>query len=102
MEEYTISIIGKDSCELEPKGKAETHFSYRNLPINTLQANLTDFITRLGTSFENIKTEMSNYALDEIEINVEVSASGGISLVGSIEAGATGGIMLRFKRCLHE
>lgn len=102
MEDYTISIIGKDSCDLVSKGKVETRLAYRNLPISTLQANLTDFITQLGTSLEHIQTGISNYTLDEIEINIEVSATGSISLVGAIEAGATGGITLKFKRCLHE
>lgn len=102
MEDYTIEVLGKEHSEFISKGSAGSHLLYSKLPISTLQANLSDFITRLGTSLEHIQSNMLNYTLDEIEINIEVSATGSISLVGSIEAGTTGGITLKFKRCGHE
>lgn len=99
MEDYTIEILSKEHSDFVSKGGAGSHLLYSKLPISTLQSNLSDFITRLGTSLENVQSGISNYILDEIEINIEVSATGSISLVGSIEAGTTGGITLRFKRC---
>lgn len=102
MENCVISIVGKETDTFISKGNSGTRLICRDLPIDTLQKNLTEFIGRLGTSLENIQSGISNYDLDEIEINIEVSATGSISLVGAIEAGATGGITLRFKRCLHE
>ena len=35
-------------------------------------------------------------------MSLEVSASGRISLLGSVGADASGGITLKFKRCTHE
>lgn len=102
MEEYTIEILGKKDSEFTSKGNTVSHLICSKLPISTLQTNLSDFITRLAISLENVQSGISNYILDEIEINVEVSATGSISLVGAIEAGTTGGITLRFKRCRHE
>lgn len=99
MENCIISIVGKESDTFISKGNGGPHLVCRDLPIDTLQKNLTEFIEKLGASLKNIQSGISNYDLDEIEINIEVSATGGISLVGSIEAGATGGITLRFKRC---
>lgn len=99
MEDYTIEILGKENGEFTSKGSTVSRLLYNRLPISTLQTNLSDFVARLATSLENVQSGISNYTLDEIEVNIEVSATGSISLVGCIEAGTTGGITLRFKRC---
>ncbi len=99
MEGYKITVVGKESDDFVSQGNIGTRLVSRELPIETFQANLTVFIERLGVSLKNIQSGISNYALDEIEINIEVSASGSISLIGSVETGATGGITLKFKRC---
>lgn len=101
MENCTISVVGKSSEAFVSKGSGGTRLVCKDLPVDTLQKNLAEFIDRLGASLESIQSRISNYDLDEIEINIEVSATGSISLVGSVEAGATGGITLKFKRCSH-
>lgn len=101
MENCMISVVGKGSETFMSKGSGGTRLVCKDLPVDTLQKNLAEFIDRLGTSLECVQSRISNYDLDEIEINIEVSATGSISLVGSVEAGATGGITLRFKRCSH-
>ena len=40
---------------------------------------------------------MTNYELNEIEINVDVSVTGGIGLIGSVEAETSGGITLEIQ-----
>ena len=102
MDNRTISIVGKETNTFISKGNLGAHLVCRDLPVDTLQTNLAEFINQLGTSLENVQSTIRNYVLDEIEVCIEISATGSISLVGSIEAGATGGVTLKFKRCLHE
>lgn len=102
MESSTISVVGKEPSTFVSKGDTRTHLVCRDLPIDTLQTNLAEFIDKLEVSLKNVQSTISDYSLDEIEVSIEVSAAGSISLVGSIEAGATGGITLKFKRCSHE
>lgn len=102
MENYSISIVGREFSSLVPKGNLPADLFRKEVPLSDLQANLSSFISKIGLSFEKIKSTIPNYVLDEITVNVEISATGGISLIGSVETGASGGITLKFKRCPNE
>lgn len=64
----------------------------------TLKKNLESVVGTLKDVVENIPVPMKGYDLEEIEFKLEVSAEGSISLIGSIEVGATGGISLKYKK----
>lgn len=102
MENYSISIIGREDGGLTGKGPFGSSLSAHKLPIETLRLNLLDFINKIETTLEGVNLKIKNYELDEIEMSLEVSASGRISLLGSVGADASGGITLKFKRCTHE
>lgn len=101
MDGYYVDIIGSDVSALAPKGLAATKLP-QHLSVDVLQENLTDFVEKMCIALKNVQTKISNYSLDEIEVSVDISASGGVTLVGSIEAGAKGGITLKFVRESHE
>lgn len=44
------------------------------------------------------QSQSKKYSLDEIEVSVDISASGSIKLIGSVEVGASSGLKLTFKR----
>lgn len=102
MENYNISIIGREFSSFVPKGNSPADLFRKEIPLSDLQTNLSTFISKISLSFEKIKSTIPNYVLDEITVNVEISATGGISLIGSVETGAAGGITLKFKRCPNE
>lgn len=45
-----------------------------------------------------MQDQISSFYLDTIELHIDVSASGKISLIGALEIGSTGGIKLTFKQ----
>ena len=98
-EQAAISIISYDFQHVMSKGlRNNILFKQGELSVDVLQANLSTFIKNMEAAFNQVTTSISNYELDEIEIKVEISAAGGVSLIGSVEAEATGGIALKFKR----
>ena len=95
----TISIIGRDSQPIQSKGLYnQTLFKQRALSIDVLRTNLSAFIESMSAIFDQTTASINNYELNEIEVNVDVSVTGGVSLIGSVDAGAAGGITLKFKR----
>ncbi|MCJ8270924.1 MAG: hypothetical protein MJK04_16165 [Psychrosphaera sp.] len=62
-----------------------------------LQDSLSQLVTDLGGVLDNIEQQKS-YKLKQFSVAVEISAKGGVSLVGKLEAGAKAGITLVFER----
>lgn len=99
MSEKTISIIGKDYSPAQSKGLTNhSQIGCKEVALETLKTNLSTFISDLGAAFNQMTAEISNYDLDEIEVNVDISVSGGVRLIGSMESGMSGGVTLKFKR----
>ena len=99
MPEKTISIIGKDYPQAQSKGLSNhSQIGCKEVLLETLKVNLSTFISDLGETFNQMTAEISNYNLDEIEVNVDISVSGGVRLIGSMESGMSGGVTLKFKR----
>ena len=98
-EKMMVSILGRDSVITQSKGiYRQSPLKYGEIPIDIFQTNLATFIKNLSKVFDSAIPSMANYELNEIEINVDVSVTGGISLIGSVEAETSGGLTLRFKR----
>ena len=99
MSEKTISIIGKDYPQTQSKGLSNhSQNGCKEVSLEILKTNLSTFISDLGATFDQMTAEISNYELDEIEVNVDISVSGSVRLIGSIESGMSGGVTLKFKR----
>lgn len=99
MSEKTISIIGKDYPQAQSKGLSNhSQNGCKEVSLEILKTNLSTFISDLGATFDQMTAEIGNYELDEIEVNVDISVSGSVRLIGSIESGMSGGVTLKFKR----
>lgn len=65
-----------------------------------LEKNINEFLDSMSTVFGNIKTQLNKYELEEIELNLGISAKGGIHLIGTIDIEASTSITLKFKKKL--
>lgn len=64
----------------------------------TLQANLTRFLRAMEKSLSDAPVQLAAYRLDEIEVAVEVSAEGEVSLLGNGgKVGGKGTLTLKLK-----
>jgi hypothetical protein len=62
---------------------------------DVLRASLGGLTEQLGTLFQDLKA-VGDFRLKEVAVSIEISASGGVALIGKAEAGATGAISLTF------
>ena len=60
-----------------------------------LRKALADFSGEIGEALRDIRA-VGEFRLKEVQISVEISAEGGISLIGSAKAGAKGAVNLTF------
>jgi len=67
----------------------------KQISVDTLKASLSSVSANLGEMFEGLK-QVGNAELKEIQVAVEISAEGGVSLIGSAKAGMSGAITLTF------
>lgn len=74
------------------------------LPVSAekLEQGMTDFLQTMGRVIKNAQeraTELGSMELDEIELSVEVSGEGQLSLLGSgTKVGGSGAMTLHFKK----
>lgn len=76
--------------------------SITSIPIETLNNNLAQFVKHVSRGLLSISSEIKEYQLDEVEVKLEISADGQIGLIGSVGAGCTGGVTLKFKHVMDE
>jgi len=68
------------------------------IELDALAKNLGDFVTSFQDHLPSALPSKSGYAIDSIEINLGVNATGGIAVIGKLEAGAEAGIKVVIKR----
>ncbi|MGA1839916.1 MAG: hypothetical protein ACMUIU_04750 [bacterium] len=85
----------KKARTLDDSGFFETMTSVRNIDVNKLKQSIGDLSTKISSIFHDIH-KVGEYRLQEIQISVEISAEGGISLVGTLKGGARGAVTLTF------
>jgi hypothetical protein len=98
MEDGMMSIYGRNESKFVNKGIAYTDFVCKEVPFFEFKENLSSFINKVQKSFDSMQDQISSFYLDTIELHIDVSASGKISLIGALEIGSTGGIKLTFKQ----
>jgi len=64
----------------------------------TLSKNLKDFLEKIKPIIESQTTDIGQFSVTEIELNLAINASGGIDLIGKFDAGIEGGITIKFTR----
>ncbi len=69
------------------------------LPADALTKGLRSFASSLGAILGAIEEAKDGFQLDEVNVNVEISASGQFALLGSgAAAGGKAGVQLKYKR----
>ena len=62
-----------------------------------LTSNLNELITNLSGVLDKVQNN-EGYKLKQFTVGVEISAKGGVSLIGKLEAGAKAAVSLVFER----
>jgi len=67
--------------------------------VTQLSTNVNIFVSQIGDILQNTPSKVGNLQLSEIEVSVEITASGQVVLLGvGGEVGVTGGLKFVFKR----
>ncbi|MEL7510448.1 MAG: hypothetical protein AAFN42_24225, partial [Cyanobacteria bacterium J06554_1] len=66
-----------------------------DLPTELLRKNLTSVCQGMASMLSDVQ-ELGRFRLKEVTVQVEVTAEGGIELVGTAKLGGTGAITLTF------
>lgn len=96
IEIWTSEPSSDKKAALPALGSARVHVS--QIDISVLSENLLNTLGDFQQMIEKIPEAKASYRLDEIELNLGVSAKGGIALIGKLEAGVQAGIKIKFKR----
>lgn len=113
----SVEIIARQydirSCQdqrLQSKGESKSLLKEENkvalivgeVSLNVLAQSLSAFTAEMDKILADAQSVSKKYILEEIEVNVDISASGSVRLIGAVEAGASGGLKLIFKRNKEE
>ena len=67
----------------------------QSIPVDKLRQNLNKVCAQLGSALQDVK-QVGNFKLKEVSVQVEVSAEGGVELIGTATLGGKGAITLTF------
>lgn len=96
----TIPFIIKLDLENEERDQMgifqpESPIRLQQIPIDVLKENLHSISEEMANVLGEIK-HVGQFKLKEITMQVEISASGGISIIGTASIGGKGAITLKF------
>jgi hypothetical protein len=69
-----------------------------SVSVDAVRKNLSAFLEQIGPLLDPPREALKGYEIEEIELNIAVNGSGGIELVGKLEAGAQAGMKIKLKR----
>lgn len=84
----TKSILGSNVASATVSKSVDT---------GALKASLTRLTEGLGEMFGDLRA-VGGMELDEVEVGIEITAEGGVKLIGTATVGATASVTLKFKR----
>jgi hypothetical protein len=95
----TIRTVVAPVGDAEEKGVLSSPVSHvvADVGLDSLKVNLAKLTRDLGELFTAQATD-SSFGLKQIEVGVEITAEGGVNLIGSLTAGARASITLTFQR----
>lgn len=82
-----------DTMSIFRRGDGGTGVSL--IPVDTLRANLAKTAETLRKAFEEFSGDLGALRLNEVQVGLEISATGGVHLIGT--AGVKGAITLIFR-----
>lgn len=102
--DFIVEVRSDDNLESnQSKGvrrarkDSEATMEVRSIPIEAIKGNLKK-VANAATTFLSDVRSVGDFELEEVELQVEVSAEGGINFVGTAKAGGKGAISLKFSR----
>lgn len=69
-----------------------------SVSVDAVKKNLGDFLEQIAPLLDSAGEALKSYEIEEIELNIAVNGSGGVELVGKLEAGAQAGMRIKLKR----
>lgn len=96
--------MSKISVIVEEEGKSEGHLSggkkeskvvAKKINAETLKESMSELSRQISEIMKDIKS-VGDFKLQQVVLAVEISAEGGVSLIGTAKAGAKGAITLTF------
>jgi len=85
----------KDNTNTKGLFSSSSQNILRNISIDTLRNNFNNLCHGITQTLVDIK-KVGDFKLKEIELQVEISAEGGVSLIGTSKIEGSGSITLRF------
>jgi len=81
-------------------GRTAANVAARSIEVSkdTLLTNIEGFLVQFAPLVEGNPIANTNVVIDEIELSLTISASGGVELLGKLNAGAQAGIKVKLKR----
>jgi len=65
------------------------------IDVDTLKQSLSRLTGQLDSLFQDLKA-VGSFKLDQVEVSLEISAEGGVALIGTAKAGASEAVKLAF------
>lgn len=75
--------------------KSDADIGMKQIPVDVLKNNLATIAESMLNVLEDVK-RIGQYKLKEVTMNIEVSANGGVSIIGTANIGGKGAISLKF------
>jgi len=66
--------------------------------LSVLSGNMKRALTSFQTMMDDLPSSPSGYFIDEIELNMGISGSGGVALIGKLEVGMEAAVKVKIKR----
>ena len=70
----------------------------RAIDVDAPKRSLGDLASKLGQVMGSVEAAAGGLSLDSVEVGVEITAEGGVALIGTAKAGAKASITLGFSR----
>jgi hypothetical protein len=92
---FLVSLPEEDEREVKGIFSGDADIVVRDLPTEKLRENLKKVCQGVATILNDVK-QVGGFRVKEVTIQVEVSAEGGVELVGTAKLGGKGAITLTF------
>lgn len=67
-----------------------------DIPVERLKASLAELVAKLRAATANLAAKGDGLSLKELEVGIELTAEGGVSLIGTAKASGTASLKLTF------
>jgi len=96
MKEISVIVEEEEKSEGHLRsGKKESKVRAKNINAEKLKDSMSELAGQISEIMNDIKS-VGDFKLQQVQLAVEISAEGGVSLIGTAKAGAKGAITLTF------